>query len=60
MLLLAQMLLWCAWNAGMACVSGLGVVQALVCLSVWTMVMYAAKMCHMVPKMPLNIAEECL
>jgi hypothetical protein len=41
-------------------VSGLCVAQALVCLSVWTIVMYAAEMGHMAPKMPLNIAEECL
>jgi hypothetical protein len=41
-------------------VNGLGVAQALVCLYVWIMVMYAAEMGHMVPKMPLNIVEECL
>jgi hypothetical protein len=32
-MMLAQELLWCAWISEMACVSGLGMAQALGCLS---------------------------
>jgi len=32
-LMLAQELLWCAWISEMACESGLGMAQALGCLS---------------------------
>jgi hypothetical protein len=53
-MLLAQM---SAWISGMACVSAMGVAQALVCLFVWTMVLDAAARGHMVPKMPFNYPD---